>query len=248
MNECGLQMYSIRELAADDFFGSLKKVAEIGFQGLEFAGYYNVPAPELKKVLEELGLYVMGSHIPFERLNVHLEQEMDYFLNLGGEFIICPWLPVHMRDSKYALQKTADRLNQIGYQCRMNGIKFGYHNHDFEFEQYEGEYGLDILMSYTDPGLVLWEPDVFWFEYRGLNVLDFLNRYSGRCPAIHLKDLKSHDAGSNTEVGKGVIQFPPIINQCKEHRIRRFLVEQENFELPVWRSITESLEYVKTIL
>jgi sugar phosphate isomerase/epimerase len=248
MNVYGLQMYSVRDLAKDDFFGSLKRVAEIGYQGLEFAGYFNVAAPKLREVLRELGLYTMGSHIAFERLSTHLEEEIDYLLNLEGDYIICPWLPVHMRDTEKAWQRTASILNHIGYKCRASGIKFGYHHHDFEFMKFNDEYGLDILMNYTDPEVVLLEPDVFWIEYCGLNSLDVIDRYAGRCLAIHLKDQKCHHTLVNTEVGKGMINFPEIIAQCQKHRISRFIVEQENFEIPVLQSITDSLRYVETTL
>jgi len=248
MAKIGLQLYSIKELTEKDFIGSLEKVAKIGYQGVEFAGFFDAPASELKKVLDDLGIVPCGSHTGINALEEELNRVIDYNLEIGNQYVICPGLPEHMRNSYDAYMRLADKFNDIGRKCKEQGIQFAYHNHDFEFEKYNGEYGLDILLSNTDPDLVHMELDTFWVEYAGLKSVDFMRKYPKQHSSlIHIKDMKSLDEKISTEVGNGIMDFVEILNLAKELGTKWYIVEQEEFEISQLESIEKSLNYLKGI-
>ena len=249
MSKIGLQLYSIKELTQEDFLGTLKKVGEIGYDGVEFAGFFDTPASDLKKVLDDSDLVPCGSHTGIELLQDNLDETIEYNLEIGNPYIICPFLPEHMRDSAGAYKEIAQLFNEIGQRCSDNGLQFGYHNHDFEFKKFDGQYGLDILLSNTDPKLVQMELDTFWVEYTGLKAIDFMKKYPEHFKSlIHIKDMKSLDDKTNTEIGKGVMDFKEIIEVARDLEIEWYIVEQESFDIPQLESIKESLEYLRTIV
>jgi sugar phosphate isomerase/epimerase len=248
MKNIALQLYSIKELTSVDFIGTLEKVAKVGYNGVEFAGYFNTPAKELKKALDSFNLKAAGSHIGIGAITENLDAVIDYSLQINDPYIICPGLPVHMRDSSDAYKKLAELFNKVGQKCKDNGIQFGYHNHDFEFEKFDGEYGLDILFGNTESELVHMELDTFWVEYTGLKSLDFINKYKERCSILHIKDMKSLENKVNTEIGKGIMEFKPMVEAGKSYGVKWYTVEQEEFEIPQLQSIQESYDYLKSIL
>ena len=248
MENIGLQLYSIKELTCVDFLGTLEKVAKIGYTGVEFAGYFDTPSKKLKKHLDNIGLKAAGSHIGIDALTQNLDSVIEYSLEINDPYVICPGLPGPMRDSVSAYKKTAELFNKIGQKCKDNGIQFGYHNHDFEFEQFEGQYGLDLLVNNSDPDLVHIELDTFWVEYCNLQSIDFINKYRERCSILHIKDMKSVYEKINTEIGKGIMDFKTITAAGKGYNVKWFTIEQEEFEIPQLQSIEESYNYLKSIL
>ena len=248
MEKIGLQLYSIKELTNQDFLGTLEKVSKIGYDGVEFAGYFNTPAKDLKKALDSFGLKAAGSHVGIDLIMENLDAVIDYSLEIGDPYIICPGLPEHLRNSADAWKKLADMFNKYGEKCKKNNIQFSYHNHAFEFEKFDGKFGLDILLENSDPDLVHLELDTFWVEYCGLRSVDFIEKYKERCSILHIKDMKSLDQKVNTEIGKGIMDFNEITSLGKKYNVKWYTVEQEEFEIPQLQSIEESLKYLKSIL
>lgn len=249
MRKIGLQLYSIKELTQKDFIGTLKKVAETGYDGVEFAGFFDTPAKELKKALEDFGLECCGSHTGINLLTDNLQETLDYNLEIGNPYIICPGVPEAMRNSADAFKRLAELFNEIGLKCKEQNLQFGYHNHAHEFNVYDGQWGLDILLSNTDPELVQMELDTFWAEYAGVRSIDFMNKYPKHCSTlIHIKDMKSENERVNTEIGNGIIDFVAITKLAKDLGIKWYIVEQEQFDKPQLESIGQSLQYLKEIL
>lgn len=248
MEKVALQLYSIKELTQTDFIGTLEKVAKIGYDGVEFAGYFNTSARELKKVLDGLGLKAAGSHVGIESLRTELEALLEYSLEIGSPYLICPSLPKNMRESMDDYKRTAELFNTIGQKCKSQGIRFGYHNHEFEFEKFGGEFGLDLLVAHTEPEHLFIELDTFWVEFSGNRSVDFIEKYKERCSILHIKDMKSLEEKKNTEIGKGIMDFPSIVSAGKKWGAQWYTVEQEAFEIPQLQSIEESLRYLKGIL
>lgn len=248
MEKIGLQLYSVKQLTKKDFIGTLKTVAGMGYDGVEFAGFFGVTAKELKKVLKELNLQPCGSHTPVNLLERELDALIEYNLKIGNRYIICPALPEEMRDNESAWKKTAELFNKIGQKCRDSNIQFGYHNHAYEFEKFNGKYAFDILGENTDPELVFMEIDTYWVEYTGLRSVDFMKKYPDRLPLIHIKDMKSREERINTEVGNGVMDFVEISKLAKKYGTKWYIVEQEQFEIPQEESIMQSITYLKKIL
>lgn len=248
MKNIALQLYSIKELTSVDFLGTLEKVSKVGYTGVEFAGYFNTPARELKKTLDNLGLKAAGSHIGINAITENLDSVIEYSKQIDDPYIICPGLPVHLRDSADAYKKLAELFNKVGQKCKENGIQFGYHNHDFEFQKFNGEYGLDILFSNTEPDLLHMELDTFWVEYSGLKSIDFINKYKERCSILHIKDMKSLEEKVNTEIGSGIMDFKTMVEAGKKYNTKWYTIEQEEFEIPQLQSIKQSYNYLESIL
>jgi sugar phosphate isomerase/epimerase len=233
----GLQLYSIKDETAKDFVGSLRKVAEIGYDGVEFAGYGGLSSAELKALLDELGLKACGSHVQFKDIENNIDDVIEYNLAIGNEYIICPYTPFN--DLENVKHVTAV-LKAAGEKCKAKGLKIGYHNHANEFVKFDGEYGLDILFKEVPKDVLIAEIDTFWVEYAGLDNVEYINKHAGRCELIHIKDMMELPDGKkeSTEVGTGTMKFPPIIEAAKKQGAKWLVVEQEYFTRP-------SLEAVK---
>jgi sugar phosphate isomerase/epimerase len=248
MDPIALQLYSIKELTAVDFLGTLEKVAKIGYDGVEFAGYFDTSAKDLKRVLDRLNLRAAGSHVGIDDLKNNLEHSIVFALEIGNPYMICPGIPEEMRRNADDYKKLADFFNKVGQRCKENGLQFGYHNHDFEFQQFDGEYGLDLIAKQTESDLVFMELDTYWVEFSGLHSIDFIEKYADRCRILHIKDMKSAADKRNTEIGAGIIDFKAIIAAGQKQGVQWYTVEQEAFEIPQLTSIEASLKYLKSII
>lgn len=137
----GLQLYTLRDLTALEFEGTLRKVAELGYQGVEFAGYGDIPAEQMKSLLDELGLQGFSSHVSLEAMRKDLQKEIDYLKTIGAAYMICPFLmPEDRPQSSEEWSKLFSELQEIGTEVSKQGLIFGYHNHDFEFIGQAGEH------------------------------------------------------------------------------------------------------------
>lgn len=240
-----VQLWTLRDEVDRDFVGTLRKVAEIGYAGVEFAGYGAFSAGELRKVLDDLGLKASGSHVGIEALIADLPRQMDYCREIGSEFLICPWLPDEMRTDAQAYLRTAETLDRIGAECRRNGLAFCYHNHDFEFQRFDGKYGLDILYEATNPQDVQAQLDVYWVKRGGGDPAAYIRKYAGRCPLVHLKDMADDADRSFAEVGTGILDFDSIFTACQEAGVRWYVVEQDVCKRPPLESVRISFENLR---
>lgn len=249
MNKIALQLYSIKELCGADFKKALASVADVGYDGVEFAGYYDIPSSDMKKILDDLNLLACGSHSGMDALGDKLSATIDYNLAVGSKHITCPGLPDDMTSSAAAWKKTADTFNKIGKKCKAAGVKFGYHNHAFEFQKFDGKFGLEILLDNTDPELVTMEFDTAWVEFAGEKTIDWMKRYPRHSTdIIHLKELKKWGDPESCEVGYGVLDFPSICDLAKDMGISWYIVEQEEFDRDQVESIKMCCDYVRSIL
>lgn len=150
----GVALYTLRDRTAQDFIGTLKQVKEIGYQGVEFAGYGSISAKDMSAALKDIGLEAVSSHVPLDTLENNLPAALDYASEIGCSYIACPWIPVDRRGTKRGYVELAESLNRIGEQSRKQGISLLYHHHEFEFEQFDGEFALDIILNETDATLL----------------------------------------------------------------------------------------------
>lgn len=243
MKNIGLQLYSIKEISEKDFFGAIKLTAGIGYDGIEFAGYFDTPAKELKKVLNDNGIAACGTHTGFESLDNDFNKTVEYNLEIDNKYIVIPWIPSEMCNSRDSWLRTAEKMNILNEKLNKQGINLGYHNHAFEFEKFGNSYGYDILAENTSSEMLL-EIDTFWVEYAGLNVVEYVNKYKNRLDLIHIKDM--NDNRVSTEIGSGNMDFVSIIKAAD--KTDWFIVEQEDFSIPMEKSIGLSYEYLKGII
>lgn len=240
-----LQMYTVREDAGRDFVGTLRKVVALGYAGVEFAGTGGMTAPDLKRLLDDLGLQVAGSHVGLDTLEGALDAALEYNLTLGNRFVVCPWLPEDRRRDADDYRRLADVLNDIGRACRELGLQFCYHNHAFELQSFNGQTGLDILFEATDPDLVKAELDTYWVEYGGASAVEYLRRYAGRTPLVHLKDMADDPQRSFAEVGTGTMDFDAIFAASEAAGVEWYIVEQDTCQRPPLESVEISLKNLR---
>lgn len=245
----GLQMYTLRDETAQDFTGTLKKVADIGYQVVEFAGYGNLPAKELKSVMDGLGISSPSSHVAMTILEDadSLKKQIEYSLEIGQKYIICPMLESERLTDQEKFIELVETFRKVGEEVKQHGLQLAYHNHDFEFEKVDGDYALDRLYASLDPSLMVAELDLYWVAKAGIDPKSYLEQYKGRCPIIHVKDMTKDERKFFAEVGQGSIDFPSIFSIAEEVGIEYYLVEQDRCERPPLESIQISMDYLKSI-
>ncbi|MGB9681483.1 MAG: sugar phosphate isomerase/epimerase family protein [bacterium] len=242
----GLQMYTVRDYAEKDFLGTVKKVAEIGYKGIELTGTYGVKAKELKEVLDSLDIKICGSHTAIDLLEKDFNSTIEFNLTVGNKNIVCPWLPESKRNSADIWKETAEELNSLGERLKIYGLTLSYHNHNFEFEKFGDKYGIDILIENTSSENLKLEVDVFWVKFAGLDPGEFLKMHSDRINLIHLKDMEP-DQKTFAEVGEGIIDFKPIFEIGDRGIIEWYVVEQDVCKRSSLESARISFENLKKL-
>jgi sugar phosphate isomerase/epimerase len=240
--QVALQLYTVRDETKRDFAATLRRVAQIGYTGVEFAGYGNLTSQAMLALLAETGLRAVSAHLGLDALQgPQLDASIRYCLDIGCSFIVLPWLASEWR-TREGIQALASRLNTIGQRCQEHGLTFAYHNHDFEFTRVEGVYLLDYLLQATDPSLVKLELDVYWAAYTGVDPVGYLQTLADRVALIHLKDMAADR--SMTEVGKGILDMRGI---CAFSQVRGLwgIVEHDHPQIPSLESARISLEYLR---
>lgn len=186
----GLQLYSVREDLEKDFLGTLKKVKEIGYEGGELAGLYGKTAKEVKEAFKEADLIPISAHVAYQDLIPNIEETVKIYYEIGCKYIVIPYLPENLR---YGTDKYPDvvcDIRKIGEICAKFGITLLYHNHDFEFAKNEdGNYVLDVLYEEIPENILQTEIDTCWVNVAGENPCDYVRKYTGRAPVVHLKDF-----------------------------------------------------------
>lgn len=238
LNEIGLQLYSLRDETKKDFRGTLAKVAQMGYKGVEFAGYGGLKPAEMAQVLKDNGLSAWGSHIgALPKTEKELDAEIEMALAVGNKYLICPY---HKMECRSDALKLAEIMNETAAKLRPHGIRLGYHNHAHEFVVSEGEIMMETLLKNTEADIFA-EFDVFWVAYAGYDPVRFIKKYAGRQPLMHLKEL-GPDRKANVECGTGILDFEAIIQAGKAAGTEHFIIEQEEYTLPPLESCKVSLD------
>jgi sugar phosphate isomerase/epimerase len=238
LKEVGLQLYSLHEYTEKDFCGTVEKVAQMGYKGVEFAGYGGLKPDQVVKLLKDNGLTAYGSHIGgLPKTDAELDAEIEMNLAVGSKYLICPWQDMETRDDAL---RFAEVMNRTADRLRPHGLRLGYHNHDFEFRVDQGEILLDTVLQNVAEDVFV-EFDVFWVAYAGHDPLRFIKKYAGRQPLMHLKELAA-DRKANVEIGAGILDFDAIIRAGMDAGVERFIIEQEEYTLPQLESCERSLK------
>jgi sugar phosphate isomerase/epimerase len=244
-----VQLYTVRDLTAKDFAGTVKQVAQIGYRHVEMAGYGNLKsAAEAKKALDDAGLKVSGAHAPIDALEKELNRVLDENATLGNTNVICPFMPEPRRKDAAGWKEVAASLNKIARSCHERGFDFGYHNHSFEFQKFDGKTGFDILWENTEPHLVKAEVDVYWVKHGGDDPVARINRLGNRVFMLHLKDMAAGDDKKFAPVGTGLLDFKAILDAAQKVGVKFGVVEQDNcYEVPPLDALRKSYENLKKL-
>lgn len=208
----GLQLFTVRDRMMADLPGALSRIAEIGYREVEFAGYFGAPPAEIRRLVAASGLSAPAAHIGAFTGPDAVRDDPDRWIGevaeAGHEWLVIPWLDEEDRRTLDQYRELADALNGFAERCRASGLKFAYHNHDFEFRPIDGVQPYDLLMERCDPALVAFELDLYWATHAGRDPRALLAQYPGRFPMCHVKDRAAD--GSMIDVGAGTIDFAAI--------------------------------------
>ena len=221
----GIQLYTVRASMAMDVPGTLRAIAGIGYKEVEFAGYGDHAAQQIRSLLDELELKSPSSHVNAETMRDDPLPLIETATTIGNDYLTIPWLKPDERQSLDNYKRWAETFNRAGEACRENGIRLAYHNHDFEFLSVNGEMPIDILLSETDPALVDFELDMYWVRKAGQDIVSVLSKAPGRFTMAHIKDMD--EQGNFAEVGTGVIDFESVLGNEAASGLRHFFVEHD---------------------
>jgi sugar phosphate isomerase/epimerase len=223
----GLQLYTVRSLMQQDVEGTLAAVAEIGYREVEFAGEFGRTPAQLRGTLDRLGLRAPARHVAVDALERETAQVLEACATLGNGFVVVAWIPAAMRGTVDDWRRTGERFNRLGEAARRAGLRFAYHNHDFEFAPLEGRIPFDVLLESTDPTLVAIELDLYWITKGGQQPLDYLRRERGRYVMVHVKDMDATPARGMADPGRGVLDFAALVPAASSAGVRHFFVEHD---------------------
>ena len=247
INDVGLQLYTFRKELAADVMGTLKQIAALGIKQIESAKsdkghYYGLTAKEMKQACSDLGMTLRSGHV---HIDDQWKQTMDEAASSGQEYVICSTMPTE-RQTVDNYKKVAESFNKAGEECKKMGLKFGYHNHEYEFESENGQVLYDVLLKNTDGALVNMEMDLGWVVAGGKNPLDYFKKYEGRFPLWHLKDVNVATKKS-TEFGKGGLDVVAMLEHRTQSGLKYFFVEQEDYASTPLESMQYNMDYLKKI-
>lgn len=247
-----IQLYSVREDIQRDFKGTIAKVAEAGYKGVEAANYndgkfYGLTPEEFKNEIEAVGMEVISSHTgrPLEEKIADTNWDevwawwdtaIDAHKRADMKYIVAPSMPTPATLSD--LKEYCDYYNQIGEKCNAAGMKFGYHNHAFEYEEIDGEIMYDYMLENTDPDKVFFEMDVYWTTQGGYNPIDYFNKYPNRFKLLHIKDEK--ELGGDDSV----MDMDNLFQNIDKSGVEHIIVEVEHYNFEPLESIKMSIDYL----
>jgi sugar phosphate isomerase/epimerase len=245
----GLQLYTVRSLLPRDFDGTLAKIAAIGYQEVEFAGYFGRRPAQVRDSVKNAGLAAPSTHLAFEQLGEAWPGVLHDSKTIGHEYVIVPSIPDKARQTLDDYRRIADRFNEAGKAAQDVGLTFGYHNHAFEFERIEGKLPYDVLLERTDPELVKFQMDLYWISIGGQNPVDYFARWPGRFPMVHVKDLVRAAPGRPArmvDVGAGDLYWKAIFAKRRQAGMFHYFIEHDEPADPLL-SIRKSYEYLSRL-
>lgn len=244
LNSIGLQLYTVRAALEEEFEQTLARVAAIGYREVEFAGYFGHAASQVRSSLRDAGLMAPSAHIPLEAIGSGWEEVIENALAIGHRYLVVASASGVTDIDGY--RRVAERFNHAGEVAAKAGIRFGYHNHEFEFTPLAGQLPYDVLFEATDPKYVCFEMDLYWITRGGQNPLDYFKRWPGRIVLLHLKDAAGSRPYRMAPVGAGVIDWRRILAQSTRTGVEHFFVEHDDATDP-FASIAESYAYLRQL-
>ena len=267
-----LQLYSVRDLMEQDFEGTIRNVKEMGYNGVEIAGFYGRTPVQIKSLLKENALTPVSAHVSYEDMMANPKKTLGDYAEIGCQYIAIPWLAEEYRVGSEKFNEFADNAHMLGTVASEFGMTLLYHNHDFEFKQVDGKYMLDILFDTIPGSLLQTQIDTCWVMVVGENPVTYLRKYAGRAPVIHLKDFMKignpmdyyqlpgyaddKDSNNNSEplfefrpLGQGLLDISSILDASKDAGVNWIIVE---FDFPPegktsMQCAKESIEYYRSL-
>ena len=263
-----VQVYSVRDDAKADLRGTLEKIKAMGYDGVEFAGLYGNKPEDVKAMCEEIGLVPISAHVPYLDMMGAPKGILSKYATIGCQYVAVPCLTPDYRPGTECFPEVIENVKRLGKVAKELGIQLLYHNHDFEFVKLDGKYALDVLYEEVPAEYLQTELDTCWVNVGGEVPAEYLLKYSGRAPVLHLKDFYGEKSDNMYEligiksdapkkpsgfelrpVGSGIQDFPSILKAAEQAGTKWVVVEQDNpsMGLTPMESIAKSREYLKTL-
>lgn len=239
-----LQLYSVRDDCQRDLPGVLSAVARMGYEGVEFAGYYGRNAKELKQLLDDNGLACCGTHIGLDTLlGDELQKTVEFNKTLGNPNLIVPGLSSEHTSSRASWLATAGIFNGIAERCKPLGMRTGYHNHFIEFQPLDGEMPWDTFFGNTTQDVVM-QMDTGNCMHGHADPVPFLKRYPGRAITVHLKEYSA--TNDKAQIGEGDVRWDEVFDLCENFgNTQWYIVEQESYALPPMQCVEVCLQNLR---
>lgn len=238
----GLQLWTLRNECEADLFGTLERVAKIGYRWIEPYDFYGANIDQLARVLSDNGLGLISSHVQIERLESRLEQELEDHKKLNCKTWIMPWLEENRRTCAEDFDVVGQTLARVEKQLAPHGIELGYHNHEFEFVQASNPDGMQRVLAASDK--LFAQLDTFWLAHENIDPLDYMDGLGSRLRSLHLKDgIPTQE--KFTPTGHGDLDMPAIIAKARAMGVESFIVEQDETEGSVYDAIESSLKFLR---
>ena len=245
IDRIGLQLYTVRDLMKADMPGTLARVAAIGYKEVEFAGYFGRTPREVHEMLEKYHLSSPSTHLPYDSFQ-NWQKVLDDSKVIGHKWVTLPWIPEEKRRTVADWKAIAAQFNQVGAQAKKSGLRFAYHNHDFELKPIDGVKPLDILLGETDPKLVDFEMDIYWVIYGGGDPFDYFTRFPHRFALAHVKDSSGPPDKKMVDVGQGKFDFRSIFARSAKAGFKHYFVEHDQPADPI-ATIRNSYNYLHAL-
>ena len=239
LDRVGLQLYTVRESMKKDIDATLAQVSQAGFTEVEFAGYFDRPAKELRALIDKHGLGAPSAHTDYKNLGDKFPQILDYCHALGHKYIVCPAIDEKILKQPDGWKQAAETFNRAGEEAHKAGVQLAYHNHVSEFAPLDGRPAYDYLLEQTDPKLMQLEMDLCWITVAGQDPKRYFDRWPGRIVMVHIKDIhKIPDhlrletdlkvvEPEMTTIGTGMIDWKKILRLCADGGVKHYFVEND---------------------
>ena len=237
-----LQLYSVRGEAEQDFAGAIRRVKELGYDGVEFAGLYGKSAEEAADIVKSAGLQPISAHVPFDDMVADPQRVLSDYAKIGCRYVAIPYLTQEYHPGKPGFQTVMKQAVRLGEIAASLGMQLLYHNHDFEFQKVDGEYALDMLYRAVPADLLATELDTCWVNVGGENPADYIRKYAGRAP-------RESSAFEFRPIGQGVQDIPAIVEASREAGAVWLVVEQDEpsaGKTPM-QCAKESIKYLRSL-
>ena len=267
----GLQLYSVKNAMAKDFYGTLRAVRDMGYEYVEFAGYFDKSVEEIKAALDELGLKCISVHQGLDFYNDDPDAAIKFLKTFGVKYSVIPWYSLDNLYGSPSWNETVARFNNIAKLLKDNGMMLGYHNHDFEFSVADGKYIEEYIFESVPEDSIVPELDTCWVRYAGCSPVEMIEKYKGRVTLVHLKDFtckqlaagptydligtdgkeihskRSDNAFEFRPLGCGMQDFGPILEACERCGTETVIVEQDapSMGLDELESVRKSREFLR---
>lgn len=239
-----VQLYSVRQVASKDFPGVLAEVARLGYEGVEFAGYYGHSAKDVRKMLDDNGLKATGTHTGLDTLlGDNLSTTLEFNRTIGNKYLIVPGMPQKYRSSIAGWKEAAEIFDRIAAQVTPNGFIVGFHNHFIEFQELEGQIPFDVFFGNAGRDVKV-QLDIGHAQRAGVDPAAVINRYKGRVVSVHVKDYAPDNP--NATVGQGIVKWKEVFHALETvGGTEWYIVEEEGKACQGFECVARSIKQLR---